>query len=102
MGGLQVRRNLQEILGQKEEVASSWAHFARAARQAGHDSTAQSAIMQVVPSLDATLPTCHPCPTVPHLHPLPLAPWCCPVRPRCGTTRGTGALARGARLVARC
>ena len=43
---LAVRRNILAILHQDDEVGASWADFARAARKAGHDATAQSAIMQ--------------------------------------------------------
>jgi len=34
------------MLGMPSAVGASWMHFARAARQAGHERTAQSAIMQ--------------------------------------------------------
>ena len=43
---LALRRVLFELLEMKDQVASGWLLFARAARCAGHTSTAQSAIMQ--------------------------------------------------------
>jgi hypothetical protein len=43
---LALRRVLFELLDMKEEVADGWLQFARAARCAGHTSTAHSAIMQ--------------------------------------------------------
>jgi hypothetical protein len=43
---LALRRVLFELLDMKDEVADGWLQFARAARSAGHISTAHSAIMQ--------------------------------------------------------
>jgi hypothetical protein len=43
---LALRRVLFELLDMKDEVADGWLQFARAARCAGHTSTAHSAIMQ--------------------------------------------------------
>jgi hypothetical protein len=43
---LALRRVLFELLDMKDEVADGWLQFARAARSAGHTSTAHSAIMQ--------------------------------------------------------
>ncbi|EKX32302.1 Rad3 DNA damage checkpoint [Guillardia theta CCMP2712] len=43
---LALRRVLFQMLDLKAEVADSWLYFAKAARHAGHESTAHSAIMQ--------------------------------------------------------